>query len=449
MLETRFMKHKSYFMFGGIINLLAIIISIIRKEYIYIYSIVYIDIISGFLYYERKNLINIKSVFLFMYTIMVGISPICYYIEKHTLISNRGNNISYQFVPFLAGLCMLIIGFYRKDIKKIITKNDENNKLKEKCIPNKTKNNIELIGGIFLCIVSILANAIFIFQNRASLFSGNLENNRIEAMATNGFILLLTGFNFIGIGLLYNVSFVKTKVKKYVLIIIAISVIFSIMRGSRSSIIKIFILMFFIRNLKKPFSIKQVVHAVLAIVVLIVILQIARSAMSNKSGNFIGALLNTFEVGSFNYNFVYVTFPEKEPFQWGYTYLINIIMMKPGNDPDFTLWLKEKTGTEFAGGGLTPTIIGESYLNFGFLGIIIIMYLTGILGNKLNELYFEHKENLALNCALIVILIDIFRGGYANVEIGLIQLLMVYLGMYLIECIDKRWGVLNFIKEEK
>ena len=42
--------------------------------------------------------------------------------------------------------------------------------------------------------------------------------------------------------------------------------------------------------------------------------------------------------------------------------------MRPGPDLDFTLWLKDKVNIQFSGGGLTPTIIGEAYINFGFGG---------------------------------------------------------------------------------
>lgn len=68
-------------------------------------------------------------------------------------------------------------------------------------------------------------------------------------------------------------------------------------------------------------------------------------------------------------------------------------MLLPGPDPDFTMWLKEQTGIMFSGGGLTPTILGEFYLNFGFSAIFIGMFILGVYSVFLNRYFVKHKEN--------------------------------------------------------
>ena len=109
------------------------------------------------------------------------------------------------------------------------------------------------------------------------------------------------------------------------------------------------------------------------------------------------------------------------------TFLINIEMMLPGPDLDFTLWLRQCIGVEFSGGGVTPTVLGEGYINFGFFGAMLLMFLTGWLANILNDKYYKEEKNIVWNTCAITYFLTIFKGGYANIEISLLSLLFLYI----------------------
>lgn len=109
----------------------------------------------------------------------------------------------------------------------------------------------------------------------------------------------------------------------------------------------------------------------------------------------------------------------------GYTYLINLIMLLPGPDPDFTLWLKEQIGISFAGGGVTPTVVGEFYINFGVLGMYIGMFLMGILGVYVYR-YFRRHSDTFLGVFYLWQFAHCVSGGIANVMVTVLLYTIVY-----------------------
>jgi len=69
----------------------------------------------------------------------------------------------------------------------------------------------------------------------------------------------------------------------------------------------------------------------------------------------------------------------------GSTYLNDLGMLIPGPNVTGGVILKEYIGLEFSGGGITPTILGEGYANFGLYIAFIFIFL---LVNILNIIYF-------------------------------------------------------------
>ena len=381
------------------------------NESVIIYSIEYILITVIAIFNIKDKLFTIKNLFVFLFAFMIGLAPICYYI-------NKGNLNSMQFSLIIISYLFFILGLYCKinwkDAKK------------KKTLKYYIK--IEYVAIIMGCI-AILANLYYILTNAQNFFSNNLEEERINALSSNGLIMLIAGLIIPSIGILFDRCF-KEDNKKYKIILIcfiSLATICYLIQGSRTPIIKIIIILLLIYNLKKPLKNKTIIIILAIGIIMLIGMQIMRLNRSGEESNFTRLLLNTLQNSSINLNYVMDIFPEQEDFQHGYTYLINIIMLRPGPDLDFTLWLKEKIGLKFAGGGITPTIIGESYLNFGTYGSYLILFLIGILINFLDWKYFNSKKNAFWICYFITIFIDSFRGGLANIEIGLLTYLALYI----------------------
>lgn len=390
----------------------------------YLFLIIYLVLTGCFLVKERNNIVNIKTIFVTIFTFMVGLSPFAYYLNNKTVISNTGQILNYQFYMILLGYICMLVGFnfgkYRKE------------KLEE------TAEDKEIYTKYFaylLISISMICNVYYIISNRTLFLGGNLEDGRIQALSSNGLILLLTSLHLPGIGLLYNYCLKNQKSKNIVWILVIINSIFYIIRGSRSSIINIILLIVLIRNFYKPVALKNMINLCILFLIGLAVLQVFRTNMSRESTNIVKEFYSILQSGSVNINYIYEEFPESTPFQFGNTFLINLKMLLPGPDMDFTLWLKDTIGISFSGGGITPTIIGEAYLNFGYFGIILFMFLIGVIGNYLNSRYYVDKQNVVWIVYVTVIMIGAFRGGIANVEINLLTsifLIIAYKVLYKI-----------------
>lgn len=403
-----------------------------------LYLIIYAYITFIFLVQERKSLLNIKSIFVTLYSIMIGLAPVFYCIKNKFASVNSIRN---QYLMILIGYFSMV--FFWNIINIYINKKFFNIKIIKKD-KNQTR---AFVFSIILISISLIANLIYILTNINYFFGENLEVGRIAALSSNGIIIVLSTFNLPGIALLYDYVIKTGKYKKLLIFVLIFNSILFLIRGSRTNIINMFIVILLIRNRYKKFVIKQIVIFGVVLLIVISASQMYRSRKSSEKISLITTLSNNLQTGSVNLKYIRNTFPSKHRFQYGYTYLINIFMMLPGDDLDFTLWLKEKAGLYFKGGGLTPTIIGEGYINFAYIGIITSMILVSIIGNWLNNQYFDKKMDVAWNAYLITKMLDIFRGGFANVEIGILVFIFlrvsytyVYkrLYKYIIERIERK-----------
>ncbi len=383
---------------------------------LYLYIIIYILITSLVFIKERKNIINIKIIFLGMYTIMIALSPVIYYLYNKTFISNTGNSIIYQFPIIIIGYLSMIIGFYIIRPKKI--KEKKNNILELEFSRN--------FAIIILCL-STFSNIIFILKNRGSYFGGNLVSDNLSLMSGNGIINQIIGLDFIGLGLLYNYYYNTKKSKNIFFFFLLINIMLFVIRGNRTSVVVTILYLILIKNSYIRVKAKNMLFLAVVTLATIAVLGMIKDIMSSNNANFSTTLYNELQIGSINLNYVYLVFPNKTSFQYGKTYLINFIMLRPGPDDDFTLWLKKQIGLSFIGGGVTPTLLGEGYMNFGYVGIFLLPFIVGIISNILNQKYMYNKKEIAWITCVFVKLIDIFRGGIANSSIGILILLMVYI----------------------
>lgn len=412
------MKKKSVFVFVIIIFMLLLITCSLfmmantsdeNLIYLYLFVVIYIILSMLFIIKERKNIINIKSIFIVLFTAMVGLSPVFYYLNNRTLISNTGKLITYQFPIIILGYISMLIGF-----------NFGNYRLKKEVQLSHEKEKYKKYFSICLLVISGFFNLYYIYTNKSLFLGGNLEDGRIMALSSNGIIILLTSLYLPGIGILYDYC-QKTKKSKIILyFFVILNISFYLLRGSRTSIIRMILLIILIKNSYKPIKPSNMLKLCIICIIVLAQLQVLRTSMSGGNAGLIKELYGILQVGSVNFNYIDSVFPNITPFQYGYTFLINIFMLLPGPDKDFTLWLKETLNVSFAGGGVTPTIIGEGYINFGILGVMMIMFFVGVLGNYLNGRYFKDKKNIAWISYLIIILSGIFKGGIANEEISLL-----------------------------
>lgn len=328
---------------------------------------------------------------------------------------------TYMFYnPFLiiifGYVCLLVGYFFAKKIKKS-KKKYKRKRYKIGGIRFKVKD------ALLICfLLSAMMGILYLYTNRSILFT-NMEEGRIEAASGNGMILYAIQLQIFIIPCMYIEYKNKKLSGKIFTFCFAISAIELLGLGFRTPLFRtisiILCMMILTRKLKFGKAVTMVVFLVIAILGLGVI----------RGGTSYSGLYEMFRShwipGAYNLNTMFRCFPKLIDFQHGYTYLINIIMLKPGPDLDFTLWLKEAVGMNFSGGGLTPTLFGEFYINFGVVGIYIGMLFLGVLFEYVDYKNFTEKINY-WNSFAMMYCSAIFGGGIANVMIIILILFIFY-----------------------
>lgn len=268
---------------------------------------------------------------------------------------------------------------------------------------------------------------IYIIKNKNLIFANNFENDRITSQFGNGAYLYLIRMWILTIPMYYEELLKKKKVNMLFYGIVCFATFALLILGGRTPILIIFIELIVCNIVVKKVPTKKMIKFAIIMVLIVGMLGFLRGMISNSSNaNLISSIKSIMLNGNYNLNYIFNKFPKQIPFQYGYTYLINFQMLMPGPDIDFTLWLKEKLGLKFNGGGVTPTIIGEFYINFGYFGIAIGMLIMGILFRKLNIFLEKHNDKafaifICLQMALSV------SGGIANYFINIILYTLVYI----------------------
>lgn len=386
--------------------------------YIFTFSLISLSIIFN----QKRKLLNANNLFLAYYAYIMGLGPIVLLYEGRNLNYNYYTIVLGGLLAFAWGNCVSNLGLEFKKIK--INVKNLNFNLKRIYILR------------FLWLVSVATGLMYAFKNRIYLFSGDTQNGRVSAMAGNGMLIYLAQISIVVIPMLYEAYYDgKNVYKKRVSSLIevcgmtSISFVVLLLQGYRSNALTLGLCLAFMivykNNIK---SSRLVVWGALGIA-LVEILGMARNQMSSStsflSSSFVVSLLASLVVHCHNLNYVFLTFPSKTNFQFGYTYLIDFIMLKPGPDLDFTLWLKEQVGVAFAGGGRTPSILGEHYINFGLSFVFLGMFLMGVVGTIISENY--EKKGTFISMYIMWQFAHTASGGFSNVLLPIFINLIVYI----------------------
>lgn len=315
----------------------------------------------------------------FLYT--VGLGPL------FLLISNIKYNYNY-FTFILGGIVFYVFG----SILSQFLSNNISIK-KEKTLINFNIKQITVLRLLF--IMSLISSIYYLYINNNYLFGDNIYSDRIAALSGNGLIFFISQFPIIIVPMLYILYKRTNRYKIDFIIITVVSTIVLLVSGFRSPVLTMYVCLLLVVFSKNNISYKKLIIIGLTFILLVQGMGIYRKKMSNFDVNngLFQYLTIEYSTNCLNIHYIKNVFPNKINYQYGRTYLINLKMLLPGDDPDYTLWLKNKMGLEFAGGGITPTILGDLYLNYGEKLMYVGMFIYGIFGNIIYKYYKRYDKN--------------------------------------------------------
>lgn len=337
------------------------------------------------------------TLFFVLYTINIG----CGYF----FIRNEGYSFNYQSFPVVVFSLALMLCGYAFRMKLCGLKHTH---MKQRRIRINVSWTQALYTSYFFATTACI---LYFLKNKRILFS-NLNDGRIEAASGNGMLLYIFRLHLMIIPLMYE-EYKKKKINPVIFWILFIFACIQLLTtGFRTPLVTMILIIMIVNIYKGRINFRKAIPVVVILIILAIIFGAYRSGTS-FNGIYRIARSQLF-VGAQNLNYVFNAFPENISFQHGYTYFINLLMLRPGPDLDYTLWLKQVLGIEFSGGGITPTILGEFYMNFGYWGIYIGMFLFGIFVAKIDR-WISKGEISFWKAYLMFQIASSCSGGIANV----------------------------------
>lgn len=226
--------------------------------------------------------------------------------------------------------------------------------------------NIDMVVGIF-------SQAAFVAsENRLALRSG-------QGHLTINFVYVLPAMSLLLI--LKSIASEKLWIKASAAVV-ALLCLFSLAMFSFRGNIIFYILMvaMLIQSISFRSSIRSRVLVVILLSIALVMITALRTEISTDQSLLmltIEKLVNRAFTSVVHLGYILDTFPRIDMFP-GETYLIDLLALKPGPDIGFNGMIYEEMGY-WGDGTATITIIGEFYANFGYVGIIVGMFLIGSL----------------------------------------------------------------------
>jgi len=348
---------------------------------------------------DLRKASNLFNIFFFMFCI-VGLSFYNFIFFNTVLIGY----ISVSFVLFQ----LVFIFFYEENI--INTSTDfKKTKTKSKLLVK-----IWLLAFIFLGYLCIILY--YLKLGYIPLFGGLSPEERIKALQGSGVLL-----QFIRFGIYASIIyFFLTKYRFFTLCVffsLNLGILGTGFRGEFIQYIFFFFLCYITINNIKLSLIKLLLLGG-STLFFIVILEYFRTS---ENSDFLFFLLSnlglSLSVGIYNFNFILLNF---DNFQWGSTFFYNFSMFMPGPNFDYTVWLTKQVNMDFDG-GITPTIIGDFYVNFSnYLYPIVILFaffIKKVENRIINNQYSIFKVIFWVNISLL--LSRSVTGGFSNQSLQL------------------------------
>ena len=383
-----------------------------------IYSILYV-LFSMLLLYKSKIRLSVPAFLFFaFFTLEMGLGPV---IE--VIFGRSFPNLVNPYIDILLPYGMFICGYY---LAKFIKVNKKRYAHKHSLMTGEINEKV-LWGAYFICMI---AGVVYLLKTGLNPLSDNFDNERIESQKGMGGFTYLNGALVLILPLLFE-GVRNGKVKKEAFVVALLFSLFVFMlRGSRSLCMTPLFLIcmtYDVRNRIRPAIIGGVG---LFCLVAVVGMGMFRSGNGSSMFNsFINLTCNHIE----NLNRVYGLFHNNDNFPHCFTFLFNFNLLLPGEGLDYTIWLKEMVGATFSGGGMTPSLIGDLYINLGYAGVYLGMLLFGIVACVIEAASQRSKANQVFLLYLgWVCCGPIVGGGISNSTLTITLNLVMYLFLKLI-----------------
>lgn len=328
---------------------------------------------------------------------------------------------------------------------------------------------VEDAALLLFIVTAIVAVPVNLWSAVRALTAGVAIGNLYRgAMAANGLTRFLQEF-FFSSALLYLCFSNKKKRKKVVVavyLVVALSMVLVADRSGGVTALIVCALYYYYTGDKRKRKKNTLVLIGVGVVLAIVSSAVAsiRSGESSQSG--ISLLFSALEEMGFNFTslcFVMDYIPSRTSYRLGMSYIVALILLIPKSlglgavYPKLQSYLGETWlwnannlyGRDFLSFGVGFSMIAESYYNFSWCGLVVMIPLAVIITHLLKEKNFENAWSLYIRLALMLSFFTVPRRQFQSV-IKAIEYSVFFMALYLLVYIgtkrkDKRNETANDI----
>ena len=339
----------------------------------------------------------------------------------------------------VAGLPLFLIGSsYRGTLNKV-----QVNRLRGKLriIPGPyVKGTFALMG---LCFIALIA---YSAQARFPIFASNVESYRFEVQST---VKYYTPIYYLSLSA--TVTFLwamlgftkfKTVETKITLLFVALASLSTLVlwgtRGRIVDAILIFLVAYHYQHRKiKGTAFALLSAAGLAILAFIGILR--RQTATTYDTSLVDRMLHEVQINVNNLETIVSIIPEAIDYSYGKSLLYPFYTLLPGKQESIGFLLRNILELDFEGGGISPTILGGFYMDFGVVGALLGMLIFGLILGEVYRRLNRNKYWLAIYPIVLVGSLEIVRnGGIINFLLAFYIVLVLLLCRFTIRSADTK-----------
>lgn len=382
----------------------------------------------------------------FVFIILIGLGPIvlfffrpdAYHAGQHGIIA----------IIIALGYLSINCGFLTA---RLLYKNKARSPAEEehrKSWMQRNSSKLNLIG-ILIFILSLSAGTFYFLRaGQIPLFSDNKEAARVAAMSFsgNGYLLYLFTLGVLAPAFILMHQLAQKGLRALISpLFLAITLTLAallLFTGSRRYSIWLFIYAlgtFHYTHARIP--IRSMILVSLLGLLFINIFEMFRNPESETTESIATAFAYRFLIYGANLEKIFSIFSEHQA-MLGSTFLMDVMTILPGRQVDYQMWLKDLAGLDFEGFGLPPTIMGDLYINFGYPGVILGGFLSGIVLRILYIRLITHGKSglgILFYLATIEISTKTVMSGISAQSITMLWLSSVFITIaFFIKILQKR-----------
>lgn len=275
---------------------------------------------------------------------------------------------------------MVLVGYWFFNLAVIIFHNTKN---KYSCLNVTTRKvNFQVKATISLILfLSLVSGVLYYFRvGHVPLLTATTPEQRIAALTGNGVYLQLLRFGIFSSIVAFFVGALNKRLCVLMFLCFQLMLLGTSFRGE---FLQYFILFLLISSCLKGYnlSINKMLIFGCGLVVFSLFIGLLRGDEASSLSLYF-KLLNMMSVGIYNLELVVSNFSEV---YLGSTYFYGFTSVL-GMQTEFTQWLSEQLPINFSG-GVTPTVIGDSFINFGHYYFLVLFLLGAIVSLLTNSIY--------------------------------------------------------------